>query len=123
MGDFAACVMEWSNNEGNNDHSRVRDSCWVVFRAGERERSSAYLEGWPLCMGTDAGELGRCGRSMRALSKAAPESWGSKMREGVKRVGTIRSERARGLGKSHRIAGEYKGSLEMVSPLMRDPAA
>lgn len=65
-------------------------------------------------MGMDAGELGRCGcRSMRAPGKAAPESWGSKIREGIK----IRSERARGLGKFHRIAEEYKGSLEMVSPL------
>lgn len=63
------------------------------------------------------GGVGKCGgRSLRALSKAAPESWG-KMREGTKRVGTIRSERARGLGKFQRIAGEYKGSLEMVSPL------
>lgn len=28
MGDFAACLMEWSNSEGNNDHSRAKDSCW-----------------------------------------------------------------------------------------------
>lgn len=78
----------------------------MVFCAGERGGSSAYLEGWPLYMGTDTGKLGRCGgRSMRALSKTVAESWGSEMRrEGMKRVGMIKSERVNGSGKFHRIA-------------------